>query len=240
MKAVLLHSESISVTVMRLGAAPIHHMACQAQLSFRPVNTLLFPLPTVPGGSRSGKSSASVVAATRTLTATNSVSPIGVYIVGDFMTRKEDLLVVKPTTTVDEALQTLVGHRISGVPVVDDDWKLVGLVSDYDLLALDSISGRPTENDLFPEVESTWKTFNEVQKLLHKTNGQVVGDLMTAAPLVVRETTNLEDAARLLLKTKYRRLPVVDADGKLNGIITRGDVVRAALEIKRDSQGYSN
>lgn len=41
-----------------------------------------------------------------------------------------------------------------------------------------------------------WQTFNQIQKLLSKTNGKVVGDLMTAAPLVVRESTNLEDAAR--------------------------------------------
>ncbi|KAJ6678391.1 CBS DOMAIN-CONTAINING PROTEIN CBSX1 CHLOROPLASTIC-LIKE [Salix viminalis] len=120
-------------------------------------------------------------------------------------------------------------------PVIDDDWKLVGLVSDYDLLALDSISGGGrTETSMFPEVDSTWKTFNEVQRLLSKNNGKVVGDLMTQAPVVVRETTNLEDAARLLLETKYRRLPVVDADGKLVGIITRGNVVRAALQIKHD------
>ncbi|OAY35494.1 CBS domain-containing protein CBSX1, chloroplastic [Manihot esculenta] len=169
----------------------------------------------------------------------NSVPPkSGVYLVGDFMTRKEDLHVVKPTTTVDEALQTLVERRITGFPVIDDDWKLVGLVSDYDLLALDSISGGgKTENSMFPEVDSTWKTFNEIQKLLSKTNGKLVGDLMTTAPVVVRETTNLEDAARLLLETKYRRLPVVDSEGKLVGIITRGNVVRAALQIKRDTEG---
>ena len=41
-----------------------------------------------------------------------------------------------------------------------------------------------------------WQTFNEIQRLLSKTNGKVVGDLMTSAPLVVHETTNLEDAAR--------------------------------------------
>ncbi|KAG6766997.1 hypothetical protein POTOM_028176 [Populus tomentosa] len=166
----------------------------------------------------------------------NAIEPkSGVYSVGDFMTRKEDLHVVKPTTTVDEALEALVEHRITGFPVIDDDWKLVGLVSDYDLLALDSISGGGrTETNMFPEVDSTWKTFNEVQRLLSKTNGKVVGDLMTPAPVVVRETTNLEDAARLLLETKYRRLPVVDADGKLVGIITRGNVVRAALHIKHD------
>ncbi|CAK9318052.1 unnamed protein product [Citrullus colocynthis] len=158
----------------------------------------------------------------------------GTYTVGDFMTRKENLYVVKPTTTVDEALEVLVEKRITGFPVVDDDWNLVGVVSDYDLLALDSISGgTQSDNNLFPDVDSSWKTFNEIQKLLSKTNGKVVGDLMTSAPLAVRETSNLEDAAKLLLETKYRRLPVVDADGKLVGIITRGNVVRAALQIKR-------
>ncbi|KAK6121193.1 hypothetical protein DH2020_045067 [Rehmannia glutinosa] len=127
----------------------------------------------------------------------------GVYTVGDFMTRREHLQVVRPTTTVDEALEILVEKRITGFPVVDDDGKLVGVVSDYDLLALDSISG------------TIEVTFNEIQKLLSKTNGKVVGDLMTPSPLVVRENTNLEDAVRLLLKTKYRRLPVVDGEGKL-------------------------
>ncbi|KAG9440402.1 hypothetical protein H6P81_020567 [Aristolochia fimbriata] len=162
----------------------------------------------------------------------NSTPPLsGLYTVGEFMTRKEHLHVVKPTTTVDEALETLVENRITGFPVIDDDWKLVGVVSDYDLLALDSISGGRTETDLFPEVDSTWKTFNEIQKLLSKTNGKLISDVMTPAPLVVRETTNLEDAARLLLETKYRRLPVVDNAGKLVGIITRGNVVRAALQL---------
>ncbi|KAK8913927.1 hypothetical protein KSP39_PZI024028 [Platanthera zijinensis] len=155
------------------------------------------------------------------------------YTVGDFMTKKEDLFVVRPSTPVDEALEKLVEYRITGFPVIDDDWNLVGVVSDYDLLALDSISGPGrTDISMFPEVNSTWKTFNEIQKLLSKTNGKIVGEVMTPAPLVVRETTNLEDAARLLLETKFRRLPVVDGAGKLVGIITRGNVVRAALHIK--------
>ncbi|KAE8076031.1 hypothetical protein FH972_014705 [Carpinus fangiana] len=137
------------------------------------------------------------IAATGTLMA-NSVPPrSGVYTVGDFMTRKEELHVVKPTTTVEEALEILVENRITGFPVIDEEWKLVGLVSDYDLLALDSISGGArNDTSMFPEVDSTWKTFNEVQNLLSKTHGKLVGDLMTPAPVVVRETTNLEDAAR--------------------------------------------
>ncbi|KAG6421883.1 hypothetical protein SASPL_118442 [Salvia splendens] len=158
----------------------------------------------------------------------------GIYTVGDFMTGKEHLHVVKPTTTVDEALDFLVEKRITGFPVINDDWKLVGVVSDYDLLALDSISGGGQhETSMFPDVDSSWKTFNEIQKLLSKTNGKVISDVMTPAPLVVRENTNLEDAVRILLVTKFRRLPVVDGEGKLVGIITRGNIVRAALQIKQ-------
>ncbi|CAL9065016.1 CBS domain-containing protein CBSX1, chloroplastic-like [Musa acuminata AAA Group] len=174
--------------------------------------------------------------------ATNSSLPqrSGVYTVSDFMVTKEDLHVVKPTTSVDEALEMLVENMIAGFPVIDDDQNLVGLVSDYDLLAVDSISGTGRiDRSIFPEVDSTWKAFNEIQKLLSKTNCRVIGEVMTPAPLVVRETTNLEDAARLLLETKYRRLPVVDSHGKLVGIITRANVVRAALQRKHENNKTS-
>ncbi|KAM0039638.1 putative CBS domain-containing protein [Helianthus debilis subsp. tardiflorus] len=189
-------------------------------------------LPSHPSLSSSRRPTLIYAAASATLPPRN-----GALNVGDFMTRKDELHVVKPTTTVDEALEALVKHKISGFPVIDDDWNLVGLVSDYDLLALDSVSGSArSDTSMFPDVDSTWKTFNEAQKLLSKTDGKVVGDLMTPAPLVVRENTNLEDAARLLLETKYRRLPVVDSKGKLVGITTRGNVVRAALQIKKGSE----
>ncbi|CAL0311554.1 unnamed protein product [Lupinus luteus] len=179
----------------------------------------------------------SPILSSNTLTA-NSSPKSEVYSVGDFMTKREKLIVVKPTTSVDEALELLVEHRITGFPVIDDDdWNLVGVVSDYDLLALDSISGNGLkDSSMFPEVDSTWKAFNEIQQLLSKTNGRLIGELMTTSPMVVRETTNLEDAARLLLETKFRRLPVVDAEGRLVGILTRGNVVGAALQIKRATQ----
>ncbi|KAG6588674.1 CBS domain-containing protein CBSX1, chloroplastic, partial [Cucurbita argyrosperma subsp. sororia] len=160
------------------------------------------------------------------------------YRVGDFMTKKGNLQVVKPSTTIDQALEVLVEKSLSGFPVIDDDWKLVGVVSDYDLLALHAISGvgGGGETNIFPDVNSSWKRFKEIQKLLSKTNGEVVADLMTPAPLVVREATNLESAARVLLETKLHRLPVVDCDGKLVGVITREDIVRAGLHIKRTHQ----
>jgi CBS domain-containing protein len=166
--------------------------------------------------------------------AENSLPKHENFTVGDFMTRAGDLFVANIDTTVDEALEILVDKRITGMPVVDENRTLVGVVSDYDLLALDSISGkRSPESSLFPEPGRTWKAFKEIQKLLNKTHGKTVGEVMTPSPLVVREMTNLEDAAKVLLDTKFRRLPVVDDTGKLVGLLTRGNVVRAALEMKR-------
>ncbi|VFQ75302.1 unnamed protein product [Cuscuta campestris] len=221
----------------------------RSSAGFHPKFPCRLPSPPRPNSAkfhtpiRTPSSRKSLTVASGATSAPDSPQPKeGVYTVGDFMTRKEKLLVVKPSTSVDEALDALVENRITGFPVIDDEWKLVGVVSDYDLLALDSVSGLScspsgrADAGMFPEVDSSWKTFNEVQMLLSKTNGKVVGDLMTPAPLVVRESTNLEDAARLLLKTKYRRLPVVDSDGKLVGILTRGNVVRAALKIKRSTE----
>ncbi|GJP53349.1 hypothetical protein CLOM_g12508 [Closterium sp. NIES-68] len=157
--------------------------------------------------------------------------------VGDCMT-KGNVKVVKVTTTVDEALEILVAHRISGMPVVDDANRVVGVVSDYDLLALDSISGKRKERDgIFPQAGSSWKAFKEIQLLLMKNAGATVGDVMTAHPLCARAMTNIEDAARVLIESKFHRLPVVDENGTLIGLLTRGNVVRAALMMKRMAEG---
>ncbi|KMZ68565.1 CBS domain-containing protein CBSX2, chloroplastic [Zostera marina] len=165
----------------------------------------------------------------------------GVFSVGDFMTKKERLHVVKPTTLIDNAMEMLVQYGVSGFPVIDDNGKLVGVVSDYDMLALDTISGNELdETCLFPDVESSWKAFNEFQNLQTKHHGKNINDMMSDVPLSVHESSNLHDVARLLLETKYHRLPVVDDMGKLVGMITRGNVVRAALHAKRDKEMTTN
>uniref|UniRef100_A0A9I9DIE1 CBS domain-containing protein CBSX2 n=1 Tax=Cucumis melo TaxID=3656 RepID=A0A9I9DIE1_CUCME len=136
----------------------------------------------------------------------------GSYTVGDFMTKKGNLLVLKPSTSIEEALEVLVEKSVSGFPVVDDDWKLemIGKSSN----SITGVGGGDIIN-IFPDVNCSWESFKLIQKLLSKKNGEIVGDLMTPAPLVVSETMNFENAARLLLETKFHRLPVVDCEGKL-------------------------
>ncbi|XP_010447138.1 PREDICTED: CBS domain-containing protein CBSX2, chloroplastic [Camelina sativa] len=230
-------SNSLPITRVPLLTSSLSHLPISSSTSFS-------LLPPLSNRRRSSSFSPSIAvsaffSAPASVNNNNNSVPArnGGYTVGDFMTPRQNLHVVKPSTSVDDALELLVEKKVTGLPVINDDWTLVGVVSDYDLLALDSISGRSqSDANLFPDVDSTWKTFNELQKLISKTYGKVVGDLMTPSPLVVRDSTNLEDAARLLLETKFRRLPVVDADGKLIGILTRGNVVRAALQIKREAE----
>lgn len=157
--------------------------------------------------------------------------------VGDFMTT--NLISVTPSTSLERALELLVEHRITGFPVVDENGCLVGVVSDIDLLAIDALLGReekPTTG-LFPEADKSWKAFKELQKLLLKTKGKVVGDVMTPHPITVRASTNLDEAARFLLGSQFRRLPVLDKEGKLVGLLTRGNVVRAALQMRKGTEG---
>ena len=164
----------------------------------------------------------------------------GFETVGDIMTTAP-LVSCNEEMSVDAALQLVVDCRVTGLPVVDEESKVVGVVSDYDLLALEDICGsnivQPEERnqvgDMFPPPGATWKAFNEVQQRLAKSKGKKVADVMTACPTVVRPYTNLEDAARILLSGRFRRLPVVDNDNRLIGILTRGNIVRAALLVKR-------
>ncbi|KAI4298480.1 hypothetical protein L6164_032033 [Bauhinia variegata] len=225
---------SINLTYTPFSSVFLHQRQCVSSRATPAFQRCRFSSSSCFGGA-----SSTVVSSLSGLSSKSVPRRDGTYKVSDFMTKKVNLHVVKTTTTVDEALEILVENRIGGLPVIDDEWNVVGVVSDYDLLAIDSISalgGSQCDTDLFPDVDSSWKAFNRIQKLLSKTKGKVVGDLMTPSPLFVDESTNLEDAARMLLETKYGRLPVVDDDGKLVGLITRGTIVRAALQTKRSGE----
>lgn len=71
------------------------------------------------------------------------------------------------------ALESLVEHRITGLPVVDEDGKVVGVVSDYDMLTLDNVSGPMEKAGIFPTASMDWEAFHEVQKLILKNTGKL-------------------------------------------------------------------
>jgi CBS domain-containing protein len=144
--------------------------------------------------------------------------------VADLMTR--DVLTVKPTTPLSDAIKLLVDRQISGLPVVDDGGKLVGVISESDLM------WREKGLDLPPHIlflDSVIYLENPLkhERDLHKVLGQTVGEVMTDRPISITIDTSLPMAARIMHDKKIHRLPVVDAEDRPIGILTQSDIVRA-------------
>lgn len=154
--------------------------------------------------------------------------------VRDVMTPQAKLITVSPDTTVRECLALLVDNHIRGVPVVDADRRPIGLVSDWDLINLSDLSGELEEaKHMFPEHGKSWSAFKEIKLRLEKNAGTHVRDICDHDLTMISPSASLDSAARLLLDKKRRRLPVVDGEGRLVGVISRGDVLKAALLLKK-------
>ncbi len=146
-----------------------------------------------------------------------------------------EVITVDPDTSV-QALAALLSERgISGVPVVDADNRVVGIVSEGDLL-----HRVENETDRRPEARagrrrSWWldriAADRELARDYVKSHGRVVRDIMTRDVVSVSDTTELADIAILLETERIKRVPVV-RDGHLVGIVSRANLVRALATTK--------
>jgi len=121
-------------------------------------------------------------------------------------------------------------HRVSGFPVVDDGGKVIGVVSETDLLA---VRAAFTEAGAHP-VPRGWRPHRKQLTVDEAT----AGDLMTHPAVTVGPDELVRNAARLMHTLKLQRLPVVDRDGRLAGILSRSDVLtvfgRTDEELRRE------
>ena len=144
--------------------------------------------------------------------------------VADAMSR--DPIVVRPETPLNEAIQILAERRISGLPVVDDAGQLVGIISETDLMWQETGVTPPPYIMLLDSVIYL-KNPAQYERDLHKALGQTVGEVMSSDPITISPDKPLKEAAQLMHDREVRRLPVLDAQGQVIGILTRGDIVRA-------------
>ncbi|MGE5656507.1 MAG: CBS domain-containing protein [Actinomycetota bacterium] len=144
--------------------------------------------------------------------------------VADAMSR--DPILARPEMPLNEAIKILAERRISGLPVVDDAGKLVGVISETDLMWQETGVTPPAyimvlDSVIYLENPARY------ERDLHKALGQTVGEVMSPAPITITPDKPLKEAARLMHERSIHRLPVLDADGNVIGILTRGDVIRS-------------
>ena len=120
------------------------------------------------------------------------------------------------------AVRLLSENRISGLPVVDDDGLIIGVVSEADILGAAGMKSGFTFKDIIRRLLG--------EPLASHRKGDKVGDIMSAPAITIRGGADIREAAKILSERRIKRLPVVDDGGKLIGIISRADIVKAAQQ----------
>ena len=136
--------------------------------------------------------------------------------VKDVMTTR--VVSVRKDASFRAMARALRAQRVSAFPVLDDSGKVIGVVSEADLLAKQALDSEP---DGMPGMITGLLRRREHEK----ARGVTAGDLMTSPPVTVTRDDTLERAARLMYTHKVKRLPVVGTDGHLVGIVSRADLL---------------
>ena len=129
---------------------------------------------------------------------------------------------VRASVPVRQAVESLVGQAFRALPVVDDSGRLVGVVSNRDLVERGGLEARIELLGVMGE--------RDREQYLKRLPDRPVSAVMTSDPLTAKPTTTLAEATRLLSERRLKRLPVVQPDGQLVGILSRADVLRAVAE----------
>jgi len=137
----------------------------------------------------------------------------------DLMTR--EVISVSPETPVAEVADIILNKRVSALPVVDDDGRLLGIVSEGDLIR-SADSQRDAHRSWWLVLLTPVKA--EIDSFLGDA-GRRVRDVMSRDVLMAREDEPLKHLITLLARSRIKRIPIV-TDGKLMGIVSRVDVLR--------------
>ena len=140
-------------------------------------------------------------------------------LVANWMTK--DVLTLTPDRSMMKASKLMKDNSISCLPIVDEDGKLVGIVSDRDI------------KDASPS-KATTLDMHELYYLLSEVK---IKDIMTKKVITIREDETVEKAATLMLENHFGSLPVVDETGHVAGIMTDTDVFKVLVEISGVYEG---
>ena len=142
------------------------------------------------------------------------------------------VITVTPETSIAVAIDLMASHNISGVPVVNEAEAVVGIVSEADIVKYAS------RTHVIPLISSSkWvspytqitdiASFRKGFEILKKSK---VKDVMYSKVATVKENATGEEIARIMTRRRVNRVPVVDASGKILGIITRANLVKYLAE----------
>ena len=143
----------------------------------------------------------------------------------DIMTT--EVMTVKEETPLKELAEIFYENRINGVPVVDDEGLLIGIICESDLIRKDKKLHIPTVVALFDAVFYLESSKN-IEKEIKQISATTVSDLFTREVVTVDEKTAIDEIATIMTQKKIYTIPVMDGE-RLVGIVGKGDVIRTFI-----------
>jgi len=134
-----------------------------------------------------------------------------------------EVVTVRADTTFEEVIEAMASRPISGMPVVDVQSHVIGVISEKDIFARLDESSEPS----FWQILGGCLQCNKC--MLRSLRGVRAANIMTAPPVMVKLTDTARTGLELLRRARVNRLPVVDAADRLCGIVTRSDLLQATL-----------
>ncbi|MFE2971162.1 CBS domain-containing protein [Streptomyces sp. NPDC059340] len=130
-------------------------------------------------------------------------------------------------TPFKEVARLLTEHRISGLPVIDEDDKVLGVISETDLMVRQA--GVPEPYETPRRFRFTGLT-RGARREAAKGHARTAGQLMSVPPVTVHADETIAEAARTMARSRVERLPVVDDEDRVVGIVTRRDLIQVFLQ----------
>ncbi|HSL28405.1 MAG TPA: CBS domain-containing protein [Anaerolineales bacterium] len=141
--------------------------------------------------------------------------------VDEIMTR--DVVTIGVGTTVEEIVRLLTEHRIGGLPVIDDQQRVIGIVTESDLFLKEK--GMPFSAVKVPMLFRRWVEPDRITEIYEDARHHTAADVMTSAVICVNVDDTVGHTAWLMAQRNIKRVPVL-REGKLAGIVTRADILQ--------------
>lgn len=141
-----------------------------------------------------------------------------------------EVIAIKADTTMDEIARLLREHRIGGLPVVDDESRVIGIVSETDLFLKEK--GMPFSAVKVPTLFQRWVDPDRLAEIYEEAHRHTAADVMTTEVVCVKVGDPVGHAARIMMQNNIKRIPVLQ-EGRLAGIVTRSDILRLMAKDER-------
>ena len=146
----------------------------------------------------------------------------------DIMTKK--VITVSKDATIGELSRLLLKNKISGVPVVDNEGRLLGMATDADIITEESASNFPYYFDPLVIGYGFIENIEKYQRDMKEYLNIKVEEIMTRRIKFIKKDSSVSEIARLMVRNKINRIPVVDENNKLIGIVTRADILKSMVD----------